>query len=172
MAWFSAALDISKKRLWNITKTLHVIVGTADLVRYALMVLLYYDLVESLLAIQTVSRNYLIFFICGMDIEYWLVSDVFSKGDSHQNCSLIVMPSLIGASVRLEQGTVTSLLEEKGTIKGVQYRTKAGEELTAYAPLTIVCDGCFSNLRRSLCNPKVREYLYQNFTAVNDWARL
>lgn len=59
-------------------------------------------------------------------------------------------------SVQLEQGTVTSLLEEKGTIKGVQYKTKTGQEMTAYAPLTIVCDGCFSNLRRSLCNPKVR----------------
>ena len=59
-------------------------------------------------------------------------------------------------SVRLEQGTVTTLLEENGTIKGVQYKIKTGEELTAYAPLTIVCDGCFSNLRRSLCKPKVR----------------
>jgi squalene monooxygenase len=59
-------------------------------------------------------------------------------------------------SVHLEQGTVTSLLEEKGTIRGVQYKTKDGQELTAFAPLTIVCDGCFSNLRRSLCDPKVR----------------
>ncbi|XP_050212718.1 squalene monooxygenase SE1-like [Mercurialis annua] len=58
-------------------------------------------------------------------------------------------------NVRLEQGTVTSLIEEKGIIKGVAYKTKAGDELTAFAPLTIVCDGCFSNLRRSLCNPKV-----------------
>jgi squalene monooxygenase len=58
-------------------------------------------------------------------------------------------------NVRLEQGSVTSLLEEKGTIKGVQYKNKNGEEVAAYAPLTIVCDGCFSNLRRSLCNPKV-----------------
>ncbi|GER42862.1 squalene epoxidase [Striga asiatica] len=58
-------------------------------------------------------------------------------------------------NVRLEQGTVTSLLEEKGTVKGVQYKTKNGESFTAYAPLTIVCDGCFSNLRRSLCTPKV-----------------
>ncbi|KAM1289267.1 hypothetical protein ACFX13_016916 [Malus domestica] len=58
-------------------------------------------------------------------------------------------------NVRLEQGTVTSLLEEKGTIKGVQYKTKTGEEMTAYAPLTVVCDGCFSNLRRTLCDPKV-----------------
>ncbi|KAF2294268.1 hypothetical protein GH714_008736 [Hevea brasiliensis] len=58
-------------------------------------------------------------------------------------------------SVRLEEGTVTSLLEVKGTIQGVQYKTKAGQELTACAPLTIVGDGCFSNLRRSLFNSKV-----------------
>lgn len=51
---------------------------------------------------------------------------------------------------------MSSLLEENGTIKGVQYKTKTGEEIKAYAPLTIVCDGCFSNLRRSLCKPKVR----------------
>lgn len=58
-------------------------------------------------------------------------------------------------SVKLEQGTVTSLVEENGIIKGVNYKTRSGQELTAKAPLTIVCDGCFSNLRRSLCNPKV-----------------
>ncbi|KAM7279902.1 hypothetical protein ACFE04_007036 [Oxalis oulophora] len=58
-------------------------------------------------------------------------------------------------NVRLEQGSVTSLIEEKGMVKGVQYKTKSGEELTAYAPLTIVCDGGFSNLRRFLCTPKV-----------------
>ena len=65
---------------------------------------------------------------------------------------------LILCSVRLEQGTVTSLVEEKGTIKGVHYKTKTSQELTAYAPLTIVCDGCFSNLRHSLCNPNVSCY--------------
>ncbi|EOA26359.1 hypothetical protein CARUB_v10022880mg [Capsella rubella] len=59
------------------------------------------------------------------------------------------------SNVRLEQGTVTSLLEDNGTIKGVQYRTKDGDEFRSYAPLTIVCDGCFSNLRRSLCRSKV-----------------
>nr|AUD09558.1 squalene epoxidase 1 [Ononis spinosa] len=58
-------------------------------------------------------------------------------------------------NVQLVQGTVTSLLEENGTIKGVQYKTKDAQELSACAPLTIVCDGCFSNLRRNLCNPKV-----------------
>ncbi|OMO56315.1 Aromatic-ring hydroxylase-like protein [Corchorus olitorius] len=58
-------------------------------------------------------------------------------------------------NVKLEQGTVTSVITEKGTVKGVQYKTKNGDELIAKAPLTIVCDGCFSNLRRSLCNPKV-----------------
>lgn len=47
------------------------------------------------------------------------------------------------------------LVEEDGTVKGVQYKNKDGQELTSYAPLTIVCDGCSSNLRRSLCDPKV-----------------
>ncbi|XP_058080490.1 squalene monooxygenase SE1-like [Magnolia sinica] len=58
-------------------------------------------------------------------------------------------------NVTLEQGTATSLLEENGTVQGVRYKNKAGEEFRAYAPLTIVCDGCFSNLRRTLCSPKV-----------------
>lgn len=79
-------------------------------------------------------------------------------------CQVVSNPSftssysliLICGSVKLEQGTVTSLLEENGTIKGVNYKTKSGQEFIAKAPLTIVCDGCFSNLRRSLCNPKVR----------------
>ncbi|XVF59218.1 hypothetical protein PTKIN_Ptkin07bG0257500 [Pterospermum kingtungense] len=52
-------------------------------------------------------------------------------------------------NVRLEQGTVTSLLEKNGTIRGVQYKTKDCQELRAYAPLAVVCDGCFSNLRHS-----------------------
>uniref|UniRef100_A0A2N9FZK8 Squalene monooxygenase n=1 Tax=Fagus sylvatica TaxID=28930 RepID=A0A2N9FZK8_FAGSY len=69
-------------------------------------------------------------------------------------------------NVKLEQGTVTSLLEENGTVKGVQYKTKDGQEHTAYAPLTVVCDGCFSNLRRSLCNPKVR-LTYCNYGMVD-----
>ncbi|GAA0150219.1 oxygenase [Lithospermum erythrorhizon] len=58
-------------------------------------------------------------------------------------------------NVQLEQGSVTSLLEEKGAVKGVLFKNKSGEETKAYAPLTIVCDGCFSNLRRTLCEPKV-----------------
>lgn len=58
-------------------------------------------------------------------------------------------------SVKLEQGTVASLVENKGTVK-VHYRTGSGEEITAYAPLTIVCDGCFSNSRHSLCTSKVK----------------
>lgn len=59
-------------------------------------------------------------------------------------------------SVRMEQGTVTSLIESKGTVKGVKYKNKDGEDVKAFAPLTIVCDGCFSNLRKSLCIPQVQ----------------
>nr|AXU93514.1 squalene epoxidase 3 [Taraxacum kok-saghyz] len=58
-------------------------------------------------------------------------------------------------NVKLEQGTVTNLLEDEGTVRGVQFKTKSGEIINAFAPLTIVCDGCFSNLRRSLCKPQV-----------------
>ncbi|KAF6159711.1 hypothetical protein GIB67_029969 [Kingdonia uniflora] len=60
-----------------------------------------------------------------------------------------------GCHEKRHQGTVTSLLEENGTIKGIIYKTEDAEGLKAYAPLTIVCDGCSSNLRRSLCSPKV-----------------
>ncbi|XVF02454.1 hypothetical protein REPUB_Repub04eG0176600 [Reevesia pubescens] len=59
------------------------------------------------------------------------------------------------SNVKLEQGTITSLIAKKGTVKGVQYKTNSGQELIAKASLIIVYDGCFSNLRRSLCNPKV-----------------
>ncbi|PRQ22086.1 putative squalene monooxygenase [Rosa chinensis] len=59
------------------------------------------------------------------------------------------------SNVKLEQGSVTTLIEEKGIVKGVIYKNKAGEEMRTYAPLTIVCDGCFSNLRKSLSTPKV-----------------
>ncbi|RHN51012.1 putative squalene monooxygenase [Medicago truncatula] len=67
---------------------------------------------------------------------------------------------LIFCSVKLEQGTVTSLVEKNGSIVGVNYKNKSGQEFTEKAPLTIVCDGCFSNLRSSLCKPKVIEFLF------------
>ncbi|XP_073525396.1 uncharacterized protein [Phyllobates terribilis] len=40
--------------------------------------------------------------------------------------------------VQIEQGSVTSLLEENGIIKGLQYRKRKGEELRAYAPLNLL----------------------------------
>ncbi|KAL2322420.1 hypothetical protein Fmac_026799 [Flemingia macrophylla] len=64
-------------------------------------------------------------------------------------------------NVRMEQGTVTSLLKQDNkSIIGVQYKTKDGQELKAYAPLTVVCDGGFSKLRQSLCHPKVKVLSY------------
>ncbi|CAF2016264.1 unnamed protein product [Brassica napus] len=59
------------------------------------------------------------------------------------------------ANVQLEEGTVKFLIEEKGVVKGVIYKNSAGEEITAFAPLTVVCDGCYSNLRRSAVDNKV-----------------
>jgi hypothetical protein len=43
--------------------------------------------------------------------------------------------------VHLEQGTVLSLIEKDGVVKGVKYKSAAGKELETFAPLTIVCDG-------------------------------
>ncbi|CAN1777455.1 Squalene monooxygenase SE1, partial [Linum perenne] len=55
-------------------------------------------------------------------------------------------------NVRLEQGTVTSLLEENGVINGVQYKTKDGQQLEAYAPLTVVdVPSCFVGLILENC---------------------
>ncbi|KAK9678443.1 hypothetical protein RND81_11G211700 [Saponaria officinalis] len=57
-------------------------------------------------------------------------------------------------NLKLEQGMVTSLIEEHGIVKGVNYKTKNSEESKAYAPLTVVCDGYASNLRSFFCSPK------------------
>ncbi|KAL2653710.1 hypothetical protein R1flu_021838 [Riccia fluitans] len=59
------------------------------------------------------------------------------------------------STVKLKQGTVLGLIEENGVVSGVRYRAPDGSEVQVQAPLTFVCDGCFSNLRRNLCNPQV-----------------
>ncbi|CAI5968659.1 unnamed protein product [Closterium sp. NIES-64] len=82
--------------------------------------------------------------------------------------------STTAGSVTLREATVLGLLEDGDRVTGVRYRaakrvpgsalgevreasavggkgeTEEGEML---APLTFVCDGCFSNLRRSISNP-------------------
>ncbi|CAA7023368.1 unnamed protein product [Microthlaspi erraticum] len=63
-------------------------------------------------------------------------------------------------NVQLEEGTVKSLIEEKGVVKGVTYKNSAGEETTAFALLTVVCDGCYSNLRRSVVDNKEDVHSY------------
>ncbi|XWS55252.1 hypothetical protein CRYUN_Cryun10bG0159200 [Craigia yunnanensis] len=62
-------------------------------------------------------------------------------------------------NVSLEQGAVTSLLEEKGTVKGVHYKNKSGQELTAYAPLTIVeVPSYFVGLILKNCKPPLANF--------------
>ncbi|KAG8478455.1 hypothetical protein CXB51_028378 [Gossypium anomalum] len=63
------------------------------------------------------------------------------------------LPKLMNYELAIDLLSTSYKREQLG---GVQYKTKDGQELRAYAPLTIVCDGCFSNLRCSLCNPKVK----------------
>lgn len=54
-------------------------------------------------------------------------------------------------NVDLRQATVLKLLREDGKdgkVIGVEYRVNRDEVKRAYAPLTVVCDGCFSKFRR------------------------
>lgn len=54
-------------------------------------------------------------------------------------------------SAELRQGSVTALLEdETGRVTGVSYKTSSGEQRSVTAPLTVVCDGLFSSLRKTL----------------------
>jgi len=79
-------------------------------------------------------------------------------------------------NVTVEEGTVTELVmsENKEVISGVIYRSKTGETKTVAAPLTIVCDGCFSRFRKHLVSatPTVRSKFYglilENCTLVKE----
>ncbi|KFK27699.1 hypothetical protein AALP_AA8G417000 [Arabis alpina] len=51
--------------------------------------------------------------------------------------AFLLFPASSLSNVRLEEGTVNSLIEEKGVIKGVTYKTRVGQETTAFAPLTV-----------------------------------
>lgn len=73
------------------------------------------------------------------------------------------------ASVELQQATVTRLIEEDGgAVKGVVYRGPKGEDVEVRAPLTFVCDGCFSKFRRGLSNSEVENPSYFVGLILND----
>lgn len=71
----------------------------------------------------------------------------------------------------LKQATVTKLIEDDNTVKGVEFRSGEGGESTSqvFAPLTIVCDGCFSRLRKSLSSSKVCLGAWGNAAAADDF---
>lgn len=46
--------------------------------------------------------------------------------------------------------------EEGQTVSGVKYKAEDGTERVALAHLSIVCDGMYSNLRKSLANHEVK----------------
>ncbi|KAF5196604.1 hypothetical protein FRX31_013809 [Thalictrum thalictroides] len=58
------------------------------------------------------------------------------------------------SSVRLKRGIVTSLLQQNRIVKVVLFKTY-GQEHTTYDPLTILCDGCFSNCRSTKEFPSI-----------------
>lgn len=52
-------------------------------------------------------------------------------------------------NVELRTATVTSVIEEAGCVVGVNYKAD-GVAKTVHAPLTFLCDGCFSRFRKDL----------------------
>ncbi len=56
------------------------------------------------------------------------------------------------STATMRQGKVTELLEETpgGRVTGVAYRTREGTDVKITAALTVVCDGLFSSLNRTL----------------------
>ena len=57
--------------------------------------------------------------------------------------------------VQLEQGTMTSLLWENNTVKGVTYKTQSGKQHNIYESLIFLCGSNTLNLQHTLCNVKV-----------------
>ena len=45
--------------------------------------------------------------------------------------------------------------EDGHVVKGVMYKTPEGDERTAQAHLTVVCDGMYSSLRKKLSAPRI-----------------
>lgn len=83
-------------------------------------------------------------------LEYPKENGKIQKGSSFHHGKFIM--SLRKAlqsvdKVTLKQGTVTGLLEEENKVVGVVYKTESNDIVNAYAPLTILCDGCNSNFR-------------------------
>ncbi|XP_069051000.1 squalene monooxygenase isoform X1 [Lepisosteus oculatus] len=59
-------------------------------------------------------------------------------------------------NVKFIEGTVTNLLEEEGSVAGIQYKDKeTGEIKEIHSALTVVADGCFSKFRKDLVSGKV-----------------
>eukprot|EP01114_Cavostelium_apophysatum_P020944 TRINITY_DN7169_c0_g1_i1.p1 TRINITY_DN7169_c0_g1~~TRINITY_DN7169_c0_g1_i1.p1 ORF type:complete len:506 (-),score=60.75 TRINITY_DN7169_c0_g1_i1:13-1530(-) len=65
------------------------------------------------------------------------------------------------ASVKLAHGTVSRLVEDNDTVVGVDFtegESSDGPKKRVYGSLTVVCDGCASNLRRTvgIARPKAK----------------
>lgn len=63
-------------------------------------------------------------------------------------------------TVTLLQATVVRLIEDGQMVKGVVYKDKEGKEIEVKAPLTVVCDGCFSKFRKNLSVGKIEHPSY------------
>jgi squalene monooxygenase len=65
------------------------------------------------------------------------------------------------------QAVVSQLLEDNEGVHGVVYK-EGNVTKEVHAPLTIVCDGCFSNLRKRLGAPKPDTKSYFVGVILND----
>jgi squalene monooxygenase len=71
----------------------------------------------------------------------------FHYGRFIQNLRRAVMRT---PGVTVRQGIVMETVEQDNTVLGVSYKTEDGAKRHAYAPLTVIADGCFSRFRKGL----------------------
>jgi squalene monooxygenase len=73
-------------------------------------------------------------------------------------------------NVTMIEGFVSDLIEENGRVVGVRYKVTTGpnneEQRELRAPLTIVCDGCYSNFRSKLFGTERKPICTSNFWGI------
>ena len=69
--------------------------------------------------------------------------------------------------VKVMEATVSRLVEEEGEVKGVEYKVKNElKKQFLFAPLTIVCDGLFSNFRKHFIGETEKVQAKSSFVAL------
>ncbi|MBN3324716.1 ERG1 monooxygenase, partial [Atractosteus spatula] len=94
-----------------------------------------------------------------VEIPYPMEENVIQCGRAFHHGRFIMglrRAASVEPNVKFIEGTVTSLLEEEGSVTGIQYKDKeTGEIKEIHSALTVVADGCFSKFRKDLVSGKV-----------------